>query len=110
MAAAQQGCGDWTMVESAEGVQLKVTEVEVRSPDEAYAWGWYRGLIRWDGVAWSQFVIEDPVGDYSAMWMSVFGLVGPNHLFLTANGETSPFTTDQTLKIWDGKERATGTR
>ena len=64
-APAQQGCGEWSFVEAPADV-IAVTEVQVRSADEAWAFGSYPGLIRWDGTSWSVF----PIGGVSSFFFA----------------------------------------
>jgi hypothetical protein len=101
-ARGQAGCGEWTQVAPPAGATLSVSEIAVRSANDAFAFAIPLGLIHWDGAAWSQFPIDDPNGSYPTVWIDRFGLVGPSHLFLAGRGDTGPFSNDQVLKIWDG--------
>ncbi|MHC5113167.1 MAG: hypothetical protein ACYTGP_01905 [Planctomycetota bacterium] len=100
-AAAQTSC-EWTLVDPMPGL-IAVTDVEARSADEAFAFGYYEGLIRWDGTAWSQFVIDDPHGSYPSVFIDNFCLAGTSHLYLCGRGDTGPFSNDQVIRFWDGE-------
>jgi hypothetical protein len=102
-ANAQQLCGDWVQVAPPAGATLAVTDVQAVSTDDAWAFATPLGLVRWDGSTWSQFPIDDLNGSYSVVWISQFGLVNGS-LFLAGNGQTSPFSSDLILKIWDGTQ------
>ncbi len=99
-AGAQMSC-DWTLIDPPDGL-VAVTDVAARNADEAFAFGYYEGLIRWDGNAWSVFPIDDPFGDYPTVWLDKFCLAGTSHLYLCGRGDTGPFSNDQVLRIWDG--------
>jgi hypothetical protein len=100
--AAAQDCGDWTLVDPPPGL-IAVTDVQARSADEAWAFGYYEGLIRWDGATWNVFPIDGDCSDYSQAGPEQFGLIGSSHLFLAGYGLTGPFGADRVLWIWDGE-------
>jgi hypothetical protein len=102
-ALARQDCGEWTLVDPPADV-IAVTEVQVRSADEAWAFGSYQGLIRWDGASWEVFPIGEFCDEYSQAGPEQFGLIGPSHLFLAGYGLTGPFSSDQVLTFWDGED------
>lgn len=104
---AQEICDQWSLVEPPAGATLAVTEVAVRSADEAYAFATPLGLVRWDGDEWSQFpisIIEDLQGEWSNVWIDAFALFDPSYVFIAARGQVSPFATDQILLMWDGSD------
>ena len=80
-AAAQQGCGEWTFVDAPPDT-LAVTDVEARSADDAWAFGYYHGLIHWDGTSWTPFPTEFLCGDYDWFETLLFQVLHPDELDL----------------------------
>jgi hypothetical protein len=105
-AAAQQECGDWTLVDPPAGA-LAVINVEARSADDAWAVAYLnpdpKDVIRWDGTTWSVFPTDDVCNAYAAISVEALDLVGPSHVLVAARASTGPFSSDQLLLIWDGE-------
>ncbi len=101
---ALEVCGEWTQVDPPIGATNAVTNVQARSSSDAYAFAIPLGLVHWDGASWSQFPVSIPQGEWGAVWIEQYRLIGPTDIYLSGRGSTSPHSSDIFLSAWDGNE------
>jgi hypothetical protein len=100
---AQSICGEWMPVEVPAGFQT-LTDVTASSPSAAWALAGYANAVHWDGSAWSEFALPDLSDLGTAFDLRATASLAPSHFFVAGILQTSVWTTEQLLLIWDGSD------
>lgn len=100
---AQTICGEWNRVDAPAGFQT-LTDVTASSPTAAWALAGSGSMVHWDGVAWAEFAVPDLSGLGTAYDLRATASLSPSTLFVAGILQTSTWTTEQLLMIWDGSD------